>query len=45
MTIGSYVPTLWGASMLGGQSILGGFVGGIIGIILYLKLRSLGYIE
>lgn len=43
--IGSYIPILFGQSMLDIWSILGGFVGGIVGIIIYLKLRQAGYIE
>lgn len=32
LTLGSLVPALWGGSLLGGWSILLGFVGGIAGI-------------
>lgn len=30
--IGSYVPVLLGESMLGGWSVIGGFIGGICGV-------------
>jgi uncharacterized membrane protein YeaQ/YmgE (transglycosylase-associated protein family) len=30
--VGSYVPTLWGASSLGVQSLLFGAVGSIVGV-------------
>ena len=36
--IGSYIPLLLGESLLGGWSILGGFVGGIFGIWLGVTL-------
>lgn len=32
LTLGSMVPALWGGSLLGGWSILLGFVGGVVGI-------------
>jgi hypothetical protein len=37
-TAGSYLPVLFGVSMLSPISILGGLVGGIAGIWLALKL-------
>lgn len=40
MTIGSVVPALWHGSMLGGWSILLGFVGGIVGIWLGVKFAN-----
>lgn len=46
MFIGGYLPVLlWGADPLGGWSILGGLIGGIIGIWIYFKIRQGGYIE
>ena len=42
MGLGGYLPVLFGQSMLGGWSILGGFVGGIVGVIFYAKLRKQG---
>jgi hypothetical protein len=38
MTIGGYLPTLFGADPLGGWSILGGMIGGILGIWLAVWL-------
>ena len=38
MTIGGYLPTLFGANPLGGWSILGGMIGGILGIWLAVWL-------
>lgn len=40
MTIGSVVPMLWHGNMLGGMSILLGFVGGIVGIWLGVKFAN-----
>lgn len=45
MTIGGYIPVLFGANALGGWSILGGLIGGAIGIWIYYKVRQSGYIE
>lgn len=45
MGIGGYLPVLFGESALGGWSILGTLVGGIVGIIVFSKLRKAGYIE
>lgn len=42
MGLGSYLPVLFGQSLLGGWSILGGFVGGICGVVLFAKLRKQG---
>jgi hypothetical protein len=36
-TVGGLVPSLWGAGMLSGSSILLGGVGGVAGIILGYK--------
>jgi len=44
-SIGSYVPVLFGASMLGGWSVLGSLIGGIIGIVIFYKVRQAGYVE
>lgn len=45
MGIGSYLPVMFGQSMLGGWSIIGTVLGGVIGIMIYAKLRNEGYIE
>lgn len=45
MGIGGFAPTLFGESPLGGWSIFGTLVGGIIGVIVYWKVREAGYIE
>ncbi|MBC7972511.1 MAG: hypothetical protein H7Z11_20695 [Verrucomicrobia bacterium] len=43
-TIGSYVPVLWGCSMLSFISILFSFIGGIVGIWLgYQVSKYLGF--
>jgi hypothetical protein len=39
-TIGSYVPTLWGAGFLSFSSVILSAVGGIIGIWIGFKLSS-----
>lgn len=43
--IGSWIPTLFGATMLDFSSILGSIIGGFIGIYIYWKLRQAGYVE
>lgn len=45
MGVGGYVPVLFGAGMMDPSTILGTVIGGIIGIVVYQKLRSYGYIE
>lgn len=45
MTLGSFIPTLFGQSMFGGWSIFGTLVGGIIGIFVYWKVKQAGYIS
>ena len=45
MGIGGYVPVLFGADALGGWSILGGLVGGIVGIWAYMFVRNQGYLD
>lgn len=45
MGLGGYVPVLFGASALGFISILGTVIGGIIGVIVYVRLRNDGIIE
>lgn len=45
MGIGGYVPVLFGADPLGGWSILGGLIGGIIGVWIYIKVRQAGYLD
>lgn len=43
MTVGGAIPALFGASMLGGWSILGGLIGGFVGIWLGVVVsRQLG---
>ena len=43
--IGGYVPVMFGAGMMDFSTIVGTVIGGIIGVIVYQKLRSYGYIE
>ena len=43
--IGSYVPVLFGADLLGGWSVLGTLIGGIVGIYIFYKVRQAGYVE
>jgi hypothetical protein len=38
--VGSYVPTLWGASSLGMESLLFGLVGGIAGVWLGVRVSD-----
>lgn len=45
MTIGSMIPALFGESMFGGWSIFGTLIGGIVGVIVYWKVREAGYIS
>lgn len=45
MGIGGYIPVMFGAGMMDISTIVGTVIGGIIGIIVYQKLRSYGYIE
>ena len=40
MTVGAFVPLLWGGSALGGWSILLGLVGGIVGIWAGVKVGN-----
>jgi hypothetical protein len=37
-TVGGYIPVLFGASGFGGWSILGAFVGGLVGIWVGYKI-------
>lgn len=37
--LGSYLPTWLGAGLFSGWSILGGFVGGLIGVYIIYRLR------
>ncbi len=39
-TIGGYIPTLFGASLLSGWSIVGNTVGGLVGIWIGYKLGN-----
>ncbi len=43
--LGSWIPTLFGANMFDGWSILGSLIGGLISVYIYWKLRQSGYIE
>lgn len=45
MAIGGYIPVLLGADALGGWSILGGLIGGLAGVWVYVKIRRAGYLE
>lgn len=38
--IGGYVPTAWGASSLGAQSLLLGAVGGVAGVLFGARLSE-----
>jgi hypothetical protein len=38
--VGGYVPTLWGASSLGVQSLLFATIGGIAGVLLGARLAD-----
>ena len=38
--VGGYVPTLWGASSLGMQSLLVGALGGVAGVILGARIAD-----
>jgi hypothetical protein len=37
-TVGSYIPTIWGGSLLGVSSLAFGVLGGIAGVILGARL-------
>jgi hypothetical protein len=39
-TVGGYLPTLWGASSLGMQSLLVGLLGGIAGVWLGVRISD-----
>lgn len=45
MGIGGYAPALFGQSIMGGWSIFGTLIGGIVGVIVYWRLRDGGYIS
>jgi len=45
MTIGTYLPTLFGQSAFGGWSILGTLIGGFFGVWVFWKMRQNGYLE
>lgn len=45
MGIGSYVPVMFGATVVDPSTIICTVLGGIVGIVVYQKLRSYGYIE
>jgi hypothetical protein len=38
--VGGYVPTLWGASSLGVESLLFGAVGGIVGVVVGVRISE-----
>ncbi len=40
-TIGSFIPTLWGAGFLSFSSVIASGIGGIIGIFVALKFLKL----
>lgn len=42
-TLGAYLPVLFGQSALGGWSILAGFIGSILGLVVGIKTNN--YIE
>lgn len=39
-TIGAYLPVLFGQSALGGWSIMGGFIGSIVGVVVGVKVNN-----
>lgn len=41
--IGAYIPTFLGQSAFGGWSIFGSTLGGIVGIVVYFKMKQAGY--
>jgi hypothetical protein len=44
-TIGSYIPVLWGGSLLSFSSILFSVIGGILGIVIGYRIsKHLGFI-
>lgn len=43
--IGGGIPLLFGDTGFGGWSIMGSLLGGLAGIVAYIKLRQNGYIE
>lgn len=45
MGIGGYLPVLFGQSMLGGWSVLGTVIGGIVGVAIYARARRAGYVS
>ena len=40
MSLGSFVPLLWGGSLLGGRSVLFSMVGGFLGIWVGVKVAK-----
>jgi hypothetical protein len=38
--IGGYVPVLWGASSLGGQSLLFGAIGSVVGVFVGVRIAE-----
>ena len=38
--VGGYVPTIWGASSLGMESLLFGFIGGVAGVWLGIRVSE-----
>jgi hypothetical protein len=38
--VGGYVPVLWGASSLGGESLLFGALGGIVGVFAGVRISE-----
>jgi hypothetical protein len=38
--VGGYIPTLWGASSLGAQSLLVGALGGVAGVLLGARISE-----
>jgi uncharacterized membrane protein YeaQ/YmgE (transglycosylase-associated protein family) len=38
--VGSYVPTVWGASSLGVQSLFVGAIGAVIGVVLGARIAE-----
>lgn len=45
MMIGASLPSLWGASMFDVWPVVGSIIGGIVGVVIYAKLRASGLIE
>lgn len=41
LTIGGYIPTLWGAALFSAVSLLGSVIGGVLGVLLAHKITEI----